>query len=185
MIVDAHELLSEADAVCHYNGASFDIPRLNAEFLKMGLPPTPKIPQIDLKTVVMNKFGFVSSKLAFIGPELEIGEKVKNSGWDLWRGCLNGDPKCWKEMETYNKQDVKLLERLYNKLLPWIDNHPNMNLFVEGENPVCPNCGGSKLTRRGIERATTYMYRRILCNDCGKWSRERIRDKNSKVASVR
>lgn len=52
MIRAAHQLLSEADAVCHYNGLFFDIPRLNAEFLRLGLkppdrtlnPPTPLRP---------------------------------------------------------------------------------------------------------------------------------------------
>jgi hypothetical protein len=32
------------------------------------------------------------------------------------------DPKAWALMGRYNRQDVKLLEKLYVALLPWIQN---------------------------------------------------------------
>ncbi len=185
MIRAAHKLLSEADAVCYFNGDRFDRPRLNQEFLKLGLPPPPPIPSIDLKKVVFSRFDFTSSKLAFLGPELKIGEKVKNSGWDLWRGCLNGDKECWKEMERYNRQDVLLLEKLYYKLLPWIENHPNANLYEAVDKPLCPNCGSARLQRRGHRRAVTCVYARFQCVDCHAWSRARTRDKTEPVATIR
>lgn len=185
MIRAAHRLLSEADAVCHYNGCSFDIPRLNQEFLKAGMPPPPTIPQIDLKKVVMSKFGMVSSKLAFVGPYLKIGEKVRNEGWPLWDGCLKGDADAWTKMEEYNKGDVLLLERLYIKVLPWIENHPNMNLYVDDVDPVCPNCGSPRLQSRGEHKAATYIYARYHCQECGRWCRARGRKKTTMVADRR
>lgn len=185
MVRAAHKMLSEADAVCHFNGMSFDIPRLNQEFLRLGMAPPPAIPQIDLKKVVMSKFSMVSSRLMFVGPYLKIGEKVKHEGWKLWIDCLAGDQEAWESMEKYNKQDVVLLKKLYRKLLPWIDNHPNMNLYKNGEKPVCPNCGGLKLVSNGLRRALTYTYRRLQCLGCGHWSRERTSTKSIPVAPVR
>lgn len=185
MIKAAHKLLCEADAVVHFNGISFDVPRLNTEFIKLGLPPPPTIPQIDLKNVVMSKFAMTSSKLAFVGPFLKIGEKVKNDGWPLWQGCLAGNKESWAKMETYNRQDVVLLEKLYNKVLPWIDNHPNMNLFIDSEHPLCPNCGSNKVQRRGQQLGTTYTYTRYSCNSCGRWSRSRTRDQKGRTAPLR
>ena len=185
MIRAAHKLLCEADAVCHYNGKSFDVPRLNQEFLRLGLPPPPTIPQIDLLKVVREKFSLVSNKLAFVGPYFSVGEKVKNSGWDLWKGCLAGDKDSWALMQKYNLQDVVLLEKLYKKLLPWIDQHPNMNLFEPSVEPVCPNCGSFSMTRRGVHLATTYCYARYSCNNCGRWSRARGRSKVDPVAERR
>ena len=42
MLRKIHDLISEADAVCHYNGTRFDIPVLNKEFLLHHLaPPAP------------------------------------------------------------------------------------------------------------------------------------------------
>ena len=185
MIKAAHKLLCDADALVHYNGVFFDVPRLNQEFIKLGLPPPPPIAQIDLLKVVRQKFGLVSNKLAFVGPYLKIGEKVKNAGWDLWKGCLTGDASSWLDMERYNKQDVLLLEKLYKKLLPWIDGHPNLNLYVPGEKPVCPNCGSADVQRRGVQVALTYVYARFCCNRCHRWSRERTRSKTEPVASRR
>lgn len=185
MIRKAHALLCEADAVCHYNGISFDLPRLNSEFAKLGLPPPPPLPQIDLLKLVQQKFGMLSNKLAFVAPYLKVGEKVQTAGWPLWNGCMAGDAKCWAEMEEYNKQDVLLLERLYKRLRGWVDNHPNMNLYVKDDAPVCPNCGSSKLQRRGVQRAVTSVYARYSCSSCGRWSRSRTRDKTEPVATHR
>lgn len=183
MIRRIHELLSEADAVCHYNGKSFDIPRLNQEFLLQGMKPTPPIPQIDLKEVVSRNFSMVSSKLAFVGPYLGLGEKVKHGGWDLWRGCLDGDAESWATMEEYNRQDVVLLEALYDKLLPWIEGHPNMGI---GRDVVCcPNCGGTSLNRRGFTKSRTFSYVKYQCKDCGKWCQARRTDKTVKAAEVK
>ncbi len=185
MVRTAHKLLCEADAVCHFNGTSFDLPRLSQEFLRLGLPPPPTVPNIDLKKVVMSKFSMVSSKLAFVGPYLKIGEKVKNSGWDLWRGCLDGDRECWQDMETYNKQDVILLEKLYYKLLPWIDNHPNHALYGDSDEPTCPNCNGTTLQRRGLYRTSANVYVRYQCQDCGRWSRAHKPEKTAAKAQRR
>lgn len=186
MIRGIHKLLSEADAVCHFNGRTFDMPRLNNEFVRLGMSPPPPIPQIDLKTVVMSKFDMTSSKLAFVGPYLKIGEKVKNSGWELWLSCMDGDKEAWRLMEKYNKQDVVLLERLYKKVLPWIDNHPNRGLVDNTENEArCPNCGATKLAPRGHYRTQTMVYRRYQCQGCMRWSRGRVRSKHHEPAAYR
>lgn len=184
MVRKAHELLSTADVIVSYNGLAFDGPRINNEFLLYNLPPPPPIDHVDLKKTVMGKFDLTSSKLAFVGPALQIGTKVKNSGWDLWRGCLENDPASWAEMEKYNKEDVRLLKRLYHRVLPWIDNHPNMNLVVDETEPVCPNCGG-KVRMKGLRRALTSVYQRYVCNSCGRWSRSRTRLKTEPTALVR
>lgn len=182
MVRKAHELLSEADAVCHFNGESFDVPRLNAEFLRLRLPPPPPAHQIDLKKTWFKKFATVSSRLAFIGPYLKIGEKVKHEGWPLWIGCLSGDAACWRKMREYNIEDTVLLGKLYETLLAWIDNHPNMNLYDTGAQaddgkPCCTNCASTKLKSNGFRRAQTYTYRRIQCLTCGHWMRERLSTK--------
>lgn len=175
MIKGIHKLLCEADAVCHYNGTSFDIPRLNQEFAKLGLSPPPPIPQIDLKKTVMSKFGLVSSKLAFVGPYFKIGEKVKNSGWALWISCLKGEKKAWAEMEKYNRQDVVLLEELYEKVLPWVSGHPNSALYAANPNEkTCPKCGKDNALRsNGLRTTATCTYRRMVCRYCNSWAQDR------------
>lgn len=173
VIVRAHALLSEADATITFNGKFFDIPRLNQEFARLGLGPTPPIQHIDLKEVISKKFSLLSNKLAFAGPYFEIGEKIKNEGWPLWIGCMEGNKESWRKMREYNINDVTMMEPFYKKLLPWIDGHPNMNLFAGSTKPLCTNCGSDKLLSNGLRRAATYVYRRLQCLNCGKWNKER------------
>lgn len=173
MILAAHELLTEADVVMHYNGDRFDLPRLNTEFVMHELTPPAPYKSIDLYKVVKNNFQFTSNKLAYILDQLGLTGKIKNSGHDLWVRCLAGDPKAWAEMKKYNVRDVRVLEELYDKLLPWISNHPNMGLYRDADGKdVCPNCGDpDHLIRQGFALTGVGRFQRLQCKTCGTWSR--------------
>lgn len=173
-IRNAWELLDEADAVVHYNGTDFDIPNFNREFLQAGLKPPSPFKEIDLLKVARKRFAFPSNKLEYVSQALGIGQKVKHTGFELWLGCMKGDPKAWRLMEKYNRQDVALLETLYAKLLPWIEGHPNVALFDDARVPSCPNCGGTRLRNKGYHYTATQAYRRWHCRDCGAYPRERF-----------
>ena len=168
MLKGIHELLDSADAVIHYNGTKFDIPTLNKEFLLHKLLPPSPYKQIDLLRVVRSNFRFPSNKLDYVSQRLSLGSKQEHEGHDLWVKCMNGDKDAWKRMEAYNIQDVVLLERLYDKLLPWIKNHPNQNLF--SESVCCPSCGQTNLQKRGTAVSSTGTYQRYQCKSCGTWS---------------
>ena len=49
-----------------------------------------------------------------------VGAKVKHSGFELWIDCMDGDKKAWAEMKRYQIQDVQLLDKLYEVLIPWL-----------------------------------------------------------------
>jgi uncharacterized protein YprB with RNaseH-like and TPR domain/predicted RNA-binding Zn-ribbon protein involved in translation (DUF1610 family) len=170
MIKEIHKLINEADAVVHYNGTRFDMPTLNKEFLVHDLPPPAPYKQIDLLRTMRSQFRFPSNKLDYVAQRLGLGAKHETS-FQLWIDCMNNDSKAWKQMEAYNKQDVLLLEKVYHRVLPWIKQHPNRNLFSEGEH-VCPNCGGKHLQRRGTARTVSGSYQRYQCQSCGTWSRD-------------
>lgn len=173
MIAAAHDLLGQADIVMHYNGDRFDIPRLNLEFLMAGLTPPAPYKSIDLYKVIKNNFQFPSNKLAYVSEQLGLTGKVKHEGHGLWIKCLAGDPKAWAMMRRYNTQDTKLLEDLYEKLLPWIGNHPNMGLYNNPEaGDSCTNCGSAEhLTRQGYQLTTVGKFQRYRCKKCGTWTR--------------
>lgn len=173
MLRQIYKLLEEADVVIHYNGSRFDIPTLAKEFVLMGWAPPAPFQQVDLLSVVRKRFKFPSNKLNYVSQALGLGEKVAHRGLDLWKECMAKEKEAWKEMETYNIQDVNLLEKLYEKLKAWITGHPNYALFSDGEKPVCPNCGSEHLQRRGFHRTKTMTYQRFQCQDCHAWSKER------------
>lgn len=176
MVRSVHKLLDEADAVCHFNGIKFDIPQLHKEFLLHGLPPPSPFRHIDLLRTCRRQFAFASNRLDFVSKLLGEGAKMEHKGMELWAGCMAGDPACLKTMELYNKQDVRLTERLYERLKPWIIGHPNVAQFDELAGRCCPTCGSKKLQARGVARTATITYQRFQCRDCGKWSRTRKAD---------
>lgn len=167
MIEKIHSLLEEADAVVHYNGTKFDIPTLNREFIVLGLDPPSPYKEIDLLRVARSRFKFPSNKLDFVAQALGLGSKKKHMGMSLWKGCMSNDVASWKTMEAYNKQDVRLLERVYKKMLPWIKTHPNYGLYVDTDRPVCKNCGSGKVIKKGTEYTQVGKYQRYKCGNCG------------------
>jgi DNA polymerase III epsilon subunit-like protein len=160
--------------VVHYNGQRFDIPWLNTEFLLHKLPPPTPFKQVDLLKTTRSKFRHLSNKLDYVSRRLDIGEKVKHHGMQLWLDCMDGCPKAWALMKRYNKKDVQLLEDYYNEILPWIDNHPNYGLYIDANKPTCRNCGSTNVKKNGMERKTSLAYQRWKCNDCGRHLRSRI-----------
>lgn len=174
-----HKMLNEADAVVHYNGKKFDIPTLNRDFLLQGLTPPSPYKQIDLLTTVRTQFRAPSNKLDYWVNKLGLGTKVKHEGHELWLKCMNGDDEAWGRMEQYNINDVDILEKLYDKVRPWIKNHPNH--AVHTGLAVCPNCGGHHLQRRGLAVTSTLKYQRYRCNDCGTWSRSVIAEPSERM----
>jgi len=169
MLAQIHALLCEADVVVHYNGTRFDIPKLNQEFLKAGMGPPSPYKQIDLYQIVKRNFRFIYNKLAWVLKELNLGAKLKHTGFQMWVDCMEGDPKAQALMEKYNKGDVIPLERLYDRLRPWIKTHPVHGAYKDGE--VCPKCGSSHLHSRGYVVAKMLKYVRYQCQECGGWSR--------------
>jgi DNA polymerase elongation subunit (family B) len=182
MLQVMHELLSEADAVVHYNGTKFDMPTLNKEFIKAGMAPPDPYHQIDLLQTARKRFRFASNKLDHVANELGLGQKVKHIGHEMWVQCMNGVEEAWDMMIEYNKQDVNLLELLYKRMLPWIQNHPNHALYVDADSPLCPNCGSTQVKKKGIETTKLGQYQRYRCKKCHTPSRGRttVMDKEAR-----
>jgi DNA polymerase elongation subunit (family B) len=170
MLTKAHELLSEADAVVHYNGVKFDIPVLNGEFLADGYMPPPPPYNIDLFKTVKRNFRLTSMKMDFVANHLGIEGKLPHKGMSLWWGCMR---ESWREMKAYNLQDIHMLEPIYDRLLPWIKDHPNMAHYSKSGRVVCPSCASERVTKRGTYRTQTMVYQRFQCQACGSWSKER------------
>lgn len=170
MLKKIHALLSEADAVVTYNGNRFDLPTLNKEFIKAGFKPPAPYKKIDLLTVARSQFRFTSNKLDFVAQFLGLGAKEQHKGHGLWIGCMAGKAADWKVMQKYNKQDVVLLEKVYDRMLPWIPRHANWSVFQNSL--VCPNCGSVHFQKRGLYNSQAGTYQRYQCNKCGTWFKD-------------
>lgn len=172
-------LLDDAQIVIAHNGDEFDIKKANAKFVEHGLGPSTPFQKIDTKKIAKRYFKFNSNSLDDLGNLLGVGRKEKTGGFDLWLGCMAGKKDDWKKMAEYNKQDVLLLEKVYLRLLPWAESHPNMNLLNNKESG-CPKCGGTRLKSKGLRYTKTAVYRSHICLSCGGYCQSRVSEKTLK-----
>lgn len=120
MLETLHKMMDEADILVGWNSAAFDHKHIRREFLEAGLAPPSETKDLDLMSIVKANFLFPSNKLDYVAQKLGVGAKVKHSGFELWIDCMDGKDKAWREMKKYQIQDVELLDKLYNVLLPWL-----------------------------------------------------------------
>jgi len=181
MVQAAWDMLDEADAVIHYNGNSFDIPTLQTEFLRYRLGPPAPAHHIDLYTTVSKKFRVLSKSMKNMLKILSLDNKLEHKGMELWTGCMAGNKEDQQTMTDYNIQDILVLEPFYQELLPWIDNHPNVALWMDpSSEPTCKNCGSTNLRFKGYKRTSVLSYRQYQCLDCKTWQRARYAEEVGK-----
>ncbi len=169
---DLWHLLDNADAVITYNGSSFDMKHINREFVEADLLPVRPLPNIDLFKTVKQQFKFPSNKLDYVAGAVLGVNKLDTGGFGLWPAYMQGDESARRKMERYNIRDVRLTERLYKKLRPWIKNHPNMIEFDVAfgeENYQCPACTSKNTFADTPRRTRCYAIRQVRCGSCGHW----------------
>ena len=173
------KLLDEADIVVAHNGKKFDCRRVNARFIANGMTPSSPYRVVDTLQMAKKHFFFTSNRLNDLGIFLKLGKKVKTGGFELWKKCMEGDRKAWAKMMRYCNQDVKLLEKIYLKLLPFMSGHPNLAVYKD--RVVCGKCGNSRVHYRGFAYTNSCKYRRFRCTKCGGWGRDKKNKLDNKV----
>lgn len=156
------DLLSEADVVIAQNGDAFDVKKINTRLLLHRISPPDPYVTIDTKKVAKKYFWFNSYSLDDMGKDMDEGEKVKHRGFEMWKKCMAGDAKAWRDMKRYNVGDVDLLAKIYLRQRDWIANHPHVSSGLS-----CPRCGSVHLQGNGLRRSRAAIYNRYRCVDCG------------------
>jgi len=110
------KLLDEADATISHNGDSFDFKKLNTRFVLHGLGLPRRYKSIDTLKLARLIFSFSSNKLDYICKFLGLEGKSDNNGYDTWLECLKGNKVELDMLSEYNKNDVVILENLYEIL---------------------------------------------------------------------
>lgn len=162
------QLFNEADITLGHNSYQFDDRMARMFFLKHDLTPPSPAKSIDTKRAAKSIGRFGSNSLNYLSEFFGFGQKEKITHADLWWDCLLGDKKSWSLMKIYNEQDVVLTVKLYEKLRPWITNHPNMARLTNRPDS-CPKCGSHKLQQRGRRYTNVTQYFRYQCQDCKGW----------------
>ena len=166
-------LLNDADIVIVHN-CQFDIPNINTRFVLYGFIPPSPYKQIDTLKVAQNQFGFTHNGLDALAQFFGMEGKL-HTDFDLWKRCIRGEEQALFYLEKYNKKDVVVLEKVYYKLRPFIKGHPNLDLYNDGEDVLCPSCEKDAL----VELSGKYFYTQAVrykiyqCSECGSISRSK------------
>lgn len=116
LVVKFAKIIDSADEIITQNGDAFDIKWLRTRCIYHQVPVSPKFNSIDTLKMARSGFKFNSNKLDYMGGYLGVGKKIKTE-FNLWKDItLNNSAKAMNKMVTYCKQDVELLENVYNKL---------------------------------------------------------------------
>lgn len=181
-------LANEANILVGHNSDQFDYKQMHGRLIQYDLPPIAKPQFVDTKKAAKQLGYYSSNKLDDLVQRFGLGKKLPHNNYphviDLWWDCMNDVPKAQKHMVAYNKVDVEVTERLYQRFMPYMTNHPNA-ATIDNRPSACPKCGAEGTLRSSGTRVTkTARYRRYVCTNCASWISSRTADKGERIQYV-
>lgn len=120
MLREFAKIIDSADEIVGQNSDRFDVKWLRTRCLFHEIPISPKFYSIDTLKFAKSGFNFNSNKLDYMGEFLGVGRKIRTE-YDLWKNItLENCKESLTLMVDYCKQDVLLLEKVYNKLKNYV-----------------------------------------------------------------
>lgn len=170
MLLEFVKIANEADELVGHNGDKYDLPFIRTRCVFHNIPMFPSYTTIDTLKQARSKFRFNSNRLDYIANFLGIGGKLE-TGFDLWRDIvLNKCKKAMAKMVKYCKNDVIILEKVYNHLAGYFPHKTHYGVVLFDDRGSCPQCGSKnlyiskqKMTASGIKKV------QFGCNGCGKY----------------
>lgn len=164
-----HELISSADILVAHNGDGFDWKIFQARCLYHNLCPAKPPIMIDTLKASRRIHKPESHSLRYLASYLGVEGKFESPDWDE---VSKGNVEAIQYCERYCRQDIRTLVQVYERLKPYIPNHPNLNLFQKGvEHLLCKTCEGGILEKRGFRYTASGKYQSYVCKKCGAWMR--------------
>lgn len=166
IVSDLADMVRKADYTVAHNGDRFDLPMLNTRVLRLGLDPLGETQTIDTLKLAQRSFRFESNKLDYLAQTLGF-EGKHDTDFDLWRECYEGKQTALTRMVDYNRNDVVLLQKVYEVFAPHVKGLPRLVDFTEYRQDACPYCGSSKRAKDGYHRTKVNSFQRYRC-ECGR-----------------
>lgn len=118
------DLLNQADIIVAHNGDKFDVRKINARILYHGLEYPKDYESFDTLKICRREFGLTMNKLDYVCRFLKIKGKLQTGGQKLWNDCREGNQEALTKMSRYCDNDVKILDEVFKRLLPYIRSNP-------------------------------------------------------------
>jgi DNA polymerase elongation subunit (family B) len=148
MVSDFIKVANSATELVGQNSDRFDITWVRTRALIHGIVWSPYINSLDTLKMARSGFNFNSNRLDYLGKILLNKGKIE-TGFGLWKDIsLNNSESAMLKMIKYCKNDVILLEEVFDKLRPYIK--PKMSYATNRGN--CPECDSDRLL---INKTTT------------------------------
>jgi rRNA maturation protein Nop10 len=155
--------MSQAQFTISHNGDHFDLPMVRTFFVegRLGLPGFFR--SIDTCQIARQNFKFESNAMDYLCKRLGLNDGKIATSIDLWNGCYEGDKKSLDYMFNYNKMDSVVLEDLYNVLIPYVPNFPNLGIWGDVNEAKCPYCGGNHFHNIGYKFTPNGKFNSYRC----------------------
>lgn len=160
---------NRADELVGHNSDRFDITWIRTRCLFHGIPVIPNYQTIDTLKFARSKFRFNSNRLDYIGKFLGVGGKHDTS-FSMWSDIVLKKCKTsLRKMVAYCKQDVKLLEDIFERMNPYLPAKTHYGVKYGGLKRDCPECG-SENVKVSMTRVSASGVKKhdMVCKDCGK-----------------
>lgn len=173
LLIKFIEILNQAHEIIGHNSDNYDVKWLRTRCLYHNLPMFPDYVSTDTLKLSRSKFRFNSNRLDYLGQYFGFGGKLETGGLKLWKAIVeNNDKEALKKMVSYCEQDVLLLEKVFNRLNPYVGSKTHVGVILYDNKAACPNCGSTHSHSKGyviMASGTKKMVRH--CQECGKMYR--------------
>lgn len=162
------EWFDRASVIVGHNAAGFDVKHAMSGWAEYGwFSPSPyKV--VDTLRVARGQMNFESNTLDALAKRLGVDAKTDKYDAKVAQAALDGDVKAQKKLRKYNEGDIRATEAVYDRLRPFIKNHPHLAMW-SGSEWACPNCGTENVANnpKGEAYANVTKYRAYQCENCG------------------
>lgn len=160
------KVLNQADEIIGHNSDKFDTKWIRTRCAYHRIAMMPDYKSIDTLKAFRGGFNMPTNRLDAIGRYFGVGKKIKTTEelwFDVWQ---KKSRKALSQMVRYCKQDVLLLENVFNIINPYVK--PKTHLT--GITRECPECGSDQL-QINRHRVTVAGAKQVQfqCKDCGKY----------------
>ncbi len=176
IVLSLAELIREADVVVAHNGDRFDLPMVNTRIVVLGQENLGPTETIDTLKLAKKNFRFPKNSLDFLAEHL-LGKRKLKTEFELWRDCYQGDERALRDMEKYNREDVVILEGVFEAMRPHVRRLKRLYDADHDHQVVCPSCGVEGIEnfqRRGYYRTQASTFPKYQCKNCGRYHRGRV-----------
>lgn len=162
-------MVDEAEVVVAYYGAynRFDVPYLNTRAIANKVKPCATCTVIDPWYVAKTRLKMARNSMDAVAQLVGAPNQKGHLPWPEWNRAKFGDSRAISKVLKHCKQDVRVLENVYDALVPLFPSHPVLFAGKRDGQPVCPTCGHHRSRSLGTRKSETTEVQRRQCGGCG------------------